>query len=64
MNKIINSLIDRIIHLEIENKSLSNYKFTSENKLKAAENIISNLKQEITNMRLGIDELQKEKGSN
>lgn len=64
MNKVIQNLIEQIVDLRIENKSLSNYKFTSENKLKASENIISSLKQEITNMRLVIEELEKEKGSN
>jgi hypothetical protein len=64
MNKVIQQLIEQIVDLKIENKSLSNYKFTSENKLKASENIISNLKLEITNLRLVLDELQKEKGIN
>jgi len=64
MNKVIQNLIEEIVDLKIENKSLSNYKFSSENKLKASENIISNLKNEITNLRLVLEELQKEKGSN
>jgi len=64
MKKIIDNLINRIIDLEIENKSLENYKYNNESKLKASENIISNLKQEITNMRITLEELQKEKGSN
>lgn len=59
MNKVIQNLIEQIVDLKLEIKGLNNYKFTSENKLKAADVIISNLKQEITNMRLGIDELQK-----
>ena len=64
MNKVIQNLIEQIVDLKIENKSLDNYKYNSENKLKASENIISNLKQEITNLRLVLEELQKEKGSN
>lgn len=64
MNKVIQGLIEQIIDLKIENKSLENYKYNNESKLKASENIISNLKLEITNMRLILDELQKEKGSN
>lgn len=59
MKKIIDNLINRIIDLEIENKSLENYKYNNESKLKASENIISNLKQEITNMRIALEELQK-----
>lgn len=64
MNKVIQNLIEQIVDLRIKNKSLDNYKYNAESKLKASENIISNLKQEITNMRLAIEELQKEKGSN
>ena len=64
MKKIINNLIDRIIYLEIENKTLFKSEINYQNKLSAAEDIIRTLKQEKTNMRLGIDELQKEKGSN
>ena len=50
----------KIVDLKIENKSLDNYKYNTESKLKASENIISNLKQEITNMRLIIEELKKQ----
>lgn len=64
MNKIINGLIDRIVNLEIENKALFKSEINYQNKLSAAEDIIRTLKQQITNMRLGIDELQKEKDSN
>lgn len=64
MNKVIQNLIEQIVDLRIKNKSLDSYKYNAENKLKASENIISNLKQEITNMRLVIEELQKEKGRN
>jgi hypothetical protein len=64
MNKVIQNLIEQIVDLKIENKSLDNYKYNTENKLKASENIISNLKQEITNLRLVLEEFQKEKGSN
>lgn len=64
MNKIIKELIEQIVDLRIENKSLENYKYNNESKLKSSENIISNLKQEITNMRIALEELQKEKGSN
>ena len=60
MNKIIQNLIEQIVDLKIENKSLDNYKYNTESKLKASENIISNLKQEITNMRLIIEELKKQ----
>lgn len=56
--------IEEIVDLKIENKSLDNYKYNTEGKLKASENIISNLKLEITNMRLILEELQKEKGIN
>ena len=64
MNKVIQNLIEQIVDLRIENKSLDNYKYNTESKLKASENIISNLKLEISNMRLMLDELKKEKGSN
>ena len=64
MNKVIQNLIEQIVDLRIENKSLDNYKYNTESKLKASENIISNLKLEISNMRLIIDELKKEKGIN
>lgn len=64
MNKVIEKLIEQIVDLRIENKSFENYKYNTESKLKASENIIFNLKQEITNMRLAIEELQKKKGSN
>lgn len=60
MNKVIQNLIEQIVDLRIENKSLDNYKYNTESKLKASENIISNLKQEITNMRLVIEELKKQ----
>ena len=60
MNKVIKNLIEQIVDLKIENKSLDNYKYNTESKLKASENIISNLKQEITNMRLVIEELKKQ----
>jgi|LakMenE18May11ns_1017448.scaffolds.fasta_scaffold9911222_3 hypothetical protein len=63
MNKVIQNLIEEIVDLKIENKSLSNYKFSSENKLKASENIISNLKQEITNLRLVLEEIEKQKNA-
>lgn len=59
MNKVIQNLIEQIVDLRIENKSLNSYKYNAESKLKASENIISNLKQEITNMRLLLDELKK-----
>jgi hypothetical protein len=63
MNKVIQNLIEQIVDLRIENKSLDNYKYNTESKLKASENIISNLKLEITNMRLMLDELQKAKNA-
>ena len=64
MKEVVKYLIEEIVDLKIENKSLDRYKFSSEGKLKASENIISNLKLEITNMRLILEELQKEKGNN
>jgi hypothetical protein len=64
MNKVIQNLIEQIVDLKIENKSLDRYKYSAEGKIKASENIISNLRLEITNMRLIMEELQKEKGSN
>jgi hypothetical protein len=64
MNKVIQNLIEQIVDLKIENKSLDRYKYSAEGKIKASENIISNLRLEITNMRLILEELQKEKGSN
>lgn len=64
MKEVVKYLIEEIVDLKIENKSLDNYKYNTEGKLKASENIISNLKLEITNMRLILEELQKEKGIN
>jgi hypothetical protein len=64
MNKVIQNLIEQIVDLKIENKSLDKYKYEAEGKIKASENIISNLRLEITNMKLIMEELQKEKGSN
>lgn len=64
MKEVIKYLIEEIVDLKIDNKFLDKYKYEAEGKIKAAENIISNLRLEITNMRLIMEELQKEKGSN
>jgi flagellar motor switch/type III secretory pathway protein FliN len=61
MNKVLEKLIEQIIDLRIENKKYLSKEYNNENKLKALENINNNLKQEITNLRLAIDELTKEK---
>lgn len=61
MNKVIKELIEQIVDLKIENKSLDNYKYKIQSEL-YKEN--QELKLEITNLRLVLDELQKEKGSN
>jgi len=63
MKEVVKYLIEQIIDLRIENKSLDNYKYNTESKLKASENIINNLKLEITNMRLIMEELQKQKNA-
>lgn len=59
MNKVLEKLIEQIIDLRIENKKYLSKEYNNENKLKALENINNNLKQEITNLRLAIDELTK-----
>ncbi len=64
MKEVVKYLIEEIVDLKIENKQLSKYKYDAEGKIKSSENIISNLKLEITNMRLILEELQKEKGNN
>ena len=64
MKEVVKYLIEEIVDLKIDNKQLSKYKYDAEGKLKAAENIISNLRLEITNMRLIMEESQKEKGIN
>jgi len=64
MNKLINNLIDRIVDLEIENKRLIKSECNYGSKLSAADDYISKLKLEITNLKLILDELQKEKGNN
>jgi hypothetical protein len=64
MKEVVKYLIEQIVDLKIENKSLDRYKYSAEGKIKASENIISNLRLEITNMKLIMEELQKEKGSN
>ena len=64
MKEVVKYLIEQIVDLKIENKYLDKYKYEAEGKIKASENIISNLRLEITNMRLILDELKKEKGSN
>jgi hypothetical protein len=64
MKEVVKYLIEEIVDLKIENKSLDRYKYSAEGKIKAADNIISNLKLEITNIRLILEELQKEKGIN
>jgi hypothetical protein len=61
MKELIKYLIEEIVDLKIENKSLDNYKYNAEAKIKASENIISNLRLEITNMRLIMEESQKQK---
>jgi hypothetical protein len=61
MNKVLDKLIEQIIDLRIENKSYMSTEYNNQNKIKALENINNNLKQEITNMRLMIEELTKEK---
>lgn len=63
MNKVIQNLIEQIVDLRIENKKLSDYKYSEGSNLKNAENVISNLKLEIANLRLIIQEIEKEKGN-
>ena len=50
--KTINNLIEQIVDLKIELISLENKNKNLNNEFKAAENIICNLKQEITNLRV------------
>lgn len=64
MKEVVKYLIEEIVDLKIDNKQLVKYKYDAEGKIKAAENIISNLRLEITNMRLIMEESQKEKGIN
>jgi hypothetical protein len=64
MKEVVKYLIEEIVDLKIEKKSLDKYKYEAEGKIKAADLIISNLRLEITNMRLKMDEFKKEKGSN
>lgn len=63
MKEVVKYLIEEIVDLKIENKQLSKYKYDAEGKIKASENIISNLRLEITNMRLIMEELQKQKNA-
>ena len=64
MKEVVKYLIEEIVDLKIDNKQLVKWKYDAEGKIKASENIISNLRLEITNMRLIMEESQKEKGSN
>lgn len=61
MKEVVKYLIEEIVDLKIDNKQFAKYKYDADGKIKAAENIISNLRLEITNMRLIMEELQTKK---
>lgn len=64
MNKVIQNLIEQIVDLKIDNRNYRINENVKETKIKALENMNSELRLELTNMRLVLDEIQKEKGSN
>lgn len=64
MNKVIQNLIEQIVDLKIDNRNYRINENVKESKIKALESINSELRLELTNIRLVLDEIQKEKGSN
>ena len=57
--KTINNLIEQIVDLKIELISLSNKYDNLNNEWKASKDIICNLKQEISNLRITLQEKNK-----
>lgn len=62
MNKVIQNLIEQIVDLKIDNRNYRINENVKESKIKALESINSELRLELTNIRLVLDEIQKEKG--
>ena len=58
--KTINNLIDKIVELKVELYRLENKNKNITNELNASKDIISNLKLELTNLRLFLEESNKE----
>lgn len=63
MNKVIQNLIEQIVDLKIDNRNYRINENVKESKIKALESINSDLRLEITNIRLVLDELQKAKNA-
>ena len=57
--KTINNLIDKIVELKVELYRLENKNKNLNNELNASKDIITNLKLEITNLRLVLQENNK-----
>ena len=57
--KTINNLIDKIVDLKVELYRLENKNKNITNELNASKDIITNLKLEITNLRLVLQENNK-----
>lgn len=63
MNKVIQNLIEQIVDLKIDNRNYRINENVKESKIKALESINSELRLELTNIRLVLDELQKQKNA-